>query len=98
HICAPVRVILAPAGVNSYVAANTPAQFLQALVKGRKSVLAFWIVGSSVHEHADPPQTIRLLRVHRERPRGSGAAQQRDELAPSHSITSSAITSSVGGT
>src|SRR5262245_26358649 len=39
-----------------------------------------------------------LLRVHRERPRGRRAAEQRDELAPSHySITSSARASSLSG-
>ena len=40
----------------------------------------------------------RLLRARRERPRGRRAAEQRDELAPLHSITSSARASSVGGT
>src|SRR5262245_2977708 len=40
-----------------------------------------------------------LLRARRERPRGCRAAQQRDELAPSHhSITSSARASQVVGT
>jgi hypothetical protein len=39
-----------------------------------------------------------LLRARRERPRCCGAAEQRDELAPYHSITSSARASSVGGT
>src|SRR5262249_56564282 len=38
-----------------------------------------------------------LLRPRRERPRRSAAAQ-RDELAPPHSITSSAVARSVGGT
>jgi hypothetical protein len=35
-------------------------------------------------------QLRRLLRACRKRPRGSGAAKQRDELATPHSITSSA--------
>src|SRR5262249_34602844 len=39
-----------------------------------------------------------LLRSRRERPRCCRAAEQRDELAPPHSITSSARASSVGGT
>src|SRR5262245_23296452 len=39
-----------------------------------------------------------LLRPRRERPRGCRAAEQRDELAALHSITSSARASSVGGT
>ena len=40
----------------------------------------------------------RLLRVCRERPHGSRAAEQRDEVASLHSITSSAATSRPGGT
>src|SRR5215475_12748901 len=39
----------------------------------------------------------RLLRARRERPRGCRAAEQRDKLAPVHSITSSARASSVTG-
>src|SRR5262249_27249075 len=39
----------------------------------------------------------RLLRARRQWPRRR-AAEQRDELTPSHSITSSAMASSVGGT
>src|SRR5437763_589115 len=46
-----------------------------------------------------PDHRQRLLRAHDEQPRGRRAAEQRDELAPSHhSITSSARTRSVGGT
>ena len=41
---------------------------------------------------------VGLLRARRERPRRRRAAEQRDELAPFHSITSSARASSVGGT
>ena len=40
----------------------------------------------------------RLLPARRERPRGRAAAEQGDELAPFHSITSSARASSVAGT
>src|SRR5262249_547306 len=39
-----------------------------------------------------------LLRARPERPCGCHTADERDELAPSHSITSSARASSVGGT
>src|SRR4051794_4220236 len=41
---------------------------------------------------------LRLLRTCRERPRSRRAAEQRDELAPPHSMTSSARASSEGGT
>src|SRR5262249_17938111 len=40
-------------------------------------------------EEPDGRQLRRLLRARRERPRGCRAADQRDELAPRHSITSS---------
>ena len=40
------------------------------------------IVRSLVHEHADVPHALALLRT-RQRPRGC-AADERDELAPSH--------------
>src|SRR5262249_2607441 len=39
----------------------------------------------------------RLLRSRRERPRSRCAAEERDEVAPLHSITSSAVNKSVGG-
>src|SRR5262249_8272537 len=49
-------------------------------------------------ENADALELIRrLLRARRERP-CNRAAEQRDELAPLHSITSSARASSVAGT
>src|SRR5262245_2331347 len=40
----------------------------------------------------------RLLRARRQRQRGRRAAEQRNELAPPHSITSSAMARSDGGT
>jgi hypothetical protein len=47
-----------------------------------------------------PPRALaRLLRTRHERPCRRRAAEQRDELAPvTHSITSSARASSIGGT
>src|SRR5215475_6859083 len=78
--CAQVGIILAPAGVDPYIAANTPARFLQALLERRKSILPFWIVRSPVHEHANAPHALALLRARRERPRSQRAAKQGDEL------------------
>ena len=60
--------------------------------------LTFRIVRGCGQEHADAPHALGLLRARRERPRRRRAAEQRDELAPVHSITSSARASSVGGT
>ena len=55
------------------------------------------IVCREGHEHADAPHPLALLRARRERP-CRRAAEKRDEGAAPHSITSSAVASSVGGT
>src|SRR5262249_45180134 len=46
----------------------------------------------------EPIGAARLLRARRERPRRCRPAEERDELAPPHSITSSARARRVGGT
>src|SRR5262245_45381079 len=48
-------------------------------------------------EEADGRKLCWLLRARREGPRRRRAAEQRDELAPFHSITSSARASTVAG-
>src|SRR5262249_14024079 len=47
---------------------------------------------------ANTRHSVGLLRSRHDRPRGRRAAEQRDELAALHSITSSAVESSIGGT
>src|SRR5262249_60944508 len=59
--------------------------------------LPFGIVRGKVHQTTDPPRPLALLRARRERPCRRRTAEQRDKLAPRHSITSSASASSVGG-
>ena len=49
----------------------------------REARLSFRIVGGEVHEHADAPHALALLRPRRKRPRGR-AAEQDDEIAPSY--------------
>src|SRR5262249_28315335 len=49
-------------------------------------------------DDADARNPSLLLRARRERPRGSRAAEQRDELAAPHSMTSSASANSRSGT
>jgi hypothetical protein len=56
----------------------------------RNAETSFPVTRGLVDEYADPPNPLRLLRARRERPRRRRAAEERDELAPSHSITSSA--------
>src|SRR5215471_6341439 len=51
----------------------------------------------SLFRGAPLDQDLGLLRARRERPRGCRAAEQSDELAALHSITSSAMASTPGG-
>src|SRR5262249_6325725 len=51
----------------------------------------FWVVLGVRHQDADSLHLVRLLRPRREWPRGGSTAEKRDELAPPHSTTSSAI-------
>jgi len=53
---------------------------------------------TSSNEHPAHHRHPWLLRARRERPRACRAAEQRDEVAPLHSITSSAVASSLSGT
>src|SRR5262249_41947498 len=86
-----------PARVDAHIMAVDPAQFLQPAQERRDAGSAFRIVRGGAHQHADAPHFLALLRARRERPPGRRAAEQRDEIAPLHSITSSARASSVGG-
>ena len=52
---------------------------------------------STARQHADPPHPLSLLRPRCQRPRHRRATEQRDELSPSHSITSSARGEQHGG-
>jgi hypothetical protein len=47
-------------------------------------------IRSVIKLSADAPHSLALLRARRERPRNRRATEERDELAPLHSITSSA--------
>src|SRR5262249_52958964 len=74
-----------------------PTRSLQCLEKRRQASLSLRIGRCQVHENAEAAHLLRLLRARRERPRGR-TAEQREEGAPFHSITSSARASSVAGT
>ena len=90
-------VAAGPAGLDPQVAANCPARLLQPLHEGRDAGLRFRLIGRRVHQHANATHSLGLLRARRERPSGCRAADERDELAPPHSITSSARATSIGG-
>jgi hypothetical protein len=86
-----------PATINSKVAALHPSQFLQRLMERVHHRLRFRIALGKIRQHANPPHPLGLLPARRERPGDRRAAEQRDELAASHSITSSAVASNVSG-
>src|SRR5262249_30692537 len=92
-----VGIACRPAVIDPHVVTVGPAQLPQSLQKRRNASLAYRMVFGERHKHADASDLCWLLRARRERP-GGRAAEQRDELAAFHSITSSARASSVGGT
>src|SRR5262245_16665099 len=82
--------------INPHIVALGPAQLLQPLLECREAYLVLLIVHGRGREHTDAPHRGRLLRARRERPR-RGGAEQCDERAPLHSITSSARARIPGG-
>src|SRR5262249_38743358 len=59
--------------------------------------MASRVMTRAMSQDHDPPHSLCLLRARRERPRGCSTAEQRDERAAHHSITSSARANSVAG-
>ena len=86
---------LRPAILDRNGAPLNPAEFVQSLHKGGGPRTPSRRRGYA--QEPDGGQLARLLRPRHERPRGR-TADQRDEFAPLHSITSSALTSNVAGT
>ena len=82
------------------IAPFRPAQLLQRLPQHCIEGLKVRVGLKSARNHANAPRAIGLLRPRHYRPRRRRhAAKRGDEVAaPYHSITSSAIASSVGGT
>src|SRR5262249_19822701 len=72
-----------------------PAEFAQPLHKGGDRLADHRRRGPA--KEPDSWQFRRLLCARRNRPRSRRAAEQRDELAPCHSMTSSASASSFAG-
>src|SRR5262249_50236589 len=86
----------APTGVDPYIAADDPTRLHECLLEGSDPSLKVRIVRSGRQQHADAPHALALLGVRRERPHGR-TANERDELTPLHSITSSAMASTPAG-
>src|SRR5262249_26902485 len=94
-LCEPAGASVGPAILDREVAALYPTEFAQPLHKSGSP----WSPGRSRGRAKKPDgrHLPRLLRPRRERPYRC-AAEQRDELAAPHSITSSARASSDAGT
>ena len=84
-----------PAIVNPNVAALCPPKLLECLAECGDESLSFTVCFGKPHQHTDPSRSI-LLRDRSNQPCG-GTADECDELAPPHSITSSAIAITPGG-
>src|SRR5262249_30613161 len=93
-----VGIAATPANIDAKIAAHIPTELLHALLERGEIRLALQIVACDIHQDADAPHPLSLLRARRERPPCRSPAEQSDELAASHSITSSARAMSIGGT
>src|SRR5262249_30172513 len=80
-----IDFIFAPADVDRYITAVTPAQLLQPLHECLKSSLTVWIVFGSIHQPTAPPYLLELLRTRGERPRRHYSTDETNELASPHS-------------
>ena len=93
----PVGDAVGPPDFNSKILSFVPTKYTKFGAKGVQSALQFSVGFACIKQKRDLPHPLWLLRMRRQRPRCSRAAESRDELAPPHSITSSARASSDGG-
>src|SRR5262249_55725860 len=83
------RIARGKAVVDPDVLTLDPSVASQRLGKGRHNPLAQWIVLGESYQYADTAHPIRLLGVPGDWP-CCGSAENREELAPPHTMTSSA--------
>jgi hypothetical protein len=74
----------APAVIDPNISPDGPAQLLQPLHEGREAGLCLRLASTGMHEHADAPHPVGLLRARRQRP-SHRATEQSDELPAPHS-------------
>src|SRR6516164_496965 len=87
-----------PADVDPHVAPRSPTQLLEPFQKCQMARLRAGRVCAYPFQETDEANSLALLRTRRERPCHRPATEQSDEVAPPHSITSSARASREGGT
>jgi hypothetical protein len=71
-----ISVASEPAIVNLDLAALGPTQLPERLPKRGNAGLSFRIAFRKIHQHADAPHALGLLRPHRDRPRCHRAAER----------------------
>src|SRR5262245_38211346 len=95
------RILIRASGCKTVldldVAALRPSALGETDTKCREASFHLGVVLGVSNQHTNAWHPHGFLRPRRERPRGR-AAEQRDELAALHSITSSARASTAGGT
>src|SRR5262249_332946 len=88
-----------PALLDVDIATFDPSEILQAPAERRHAELAFGVLLRQLrNQHADAVHLLALLGARRHRPRRRGATEQRYEGAALHSISSSAMESTLGRT
>src|SRR5215475_5187012 len=75
--------VVGPAIVDPQVAPDGPAEFLQSLQERPDARLRLRIIRGQIHEHADAPHPLALLRARGERRRHGHAAERDYELSSS---------------
>src|SRR5215471_1724436 len=92
----PIVIALRPTELDDEIATFDPAEVAKSGAKRRNATC---VTGRGHQTEEADASDLRCLRARRKRPRTARrhrrAAKQRDELAPSHSITSSASASNV---
>ena len=79
RVSAPaISIVAAPTKINAKVAADAPAELLHAFLERSDEGLPFRILGRCIHQDANAPRALGLLRPRRER-RCHRPADERDE-------------------
>ena len=82
----PIHIVRGPPFVELDIAAVLPTQFFELLLKCPNAGGELGIALGVRHHNSNSPHPSGLLRARRARPRGCGAAEKRDEIAPPHGL------------
>src|SRR5262249_38366321 len=96
RVVAQYSSVPGPTIFDREIAAVDPSQLPQAVFERQQARLSLGVAGDKTHQHADPSHVLRL-RTRGKRPSGDNTADERNELAPLHLITSSARASTECG-